>query len=222
MNVQPPNPGATNSTVEKDLPQRMQVNYSSKQMKEAIEFGKEKRKARQLSEKNTSMNIRLDNEEEGRRAKKQSLLFRDVRVKQSTQLPLADRQRLSNPATRCAADPQIQKIRQMHADRFTAYQIAEADKKTDSHQGVVDRRDAFVGGFDRTCGASVKQPSGNSKPIEQDFCPATFLDFVSSMDTDNAKELFNDLPVQQQNQFCDYYLNQCNNQSSSLLEVLFP
>ena len=229
--IKPPNYPARSSdtaaTVAKEKPPGAQVNYSTREMKEAVLFGEKRRKARIISQRATFLNNTLALSEEEKSADKVAGVFRRSRKGKLNPLnPCKE----SHPARRGGDNPAINDIRKIKADEFLARQIAEREQTTiwvnddkAFRQGVSDHRGAQAGEFDRTCGAIVQQPSGNSSPIRQHFFAADFYSLLSELDTNEAEQLFHALPNDHQDQFRDYCLRHVNlTENEVLMGLLFP
>ena len=136
----------------------------------------------------------------------------------------------SHPARRGGDNPAIKDMRQIKADEFLARKMEGCEQTTSwygndiaPHQSVFDCRGALAGEFDRTCGAIVQQPSGNSSPVRQRFFAAEFYALLSELDTNEAEQLFHNLPDDQQDQFRDYCLTHINlSENEVLMGLLFP
>lgn len=230
--IQPPNYPARSSdkaaTAVKEKPPGAQVNYSDREMNEAVLSGKNRRKARIISQRGTFLNNPLapGKAEISADADKVAEVFR--RSRKGKLNPLNPCQ-VSHPARRGGDNPAIKDIRRIKADEFLAHQIAEREQTTiwvnddkASRQGVSDHRGATARGFDRTCGAIVQQPSGNSSPVRQQFFAAEFYSLFSELDTNEAEQLFHNLSGDQQDQFRNYCLQNIDlGKNEKLMELLF-
>lgn len=227
--IQPPNYPArssdTTATAAKEKPPG--ASYSPSEMSAAVLLGKNRRRARKISQLPTILNNRPALSEEKKSADKVAGVFRCSRKSKLNPLNSCKE---SHPARRGGDNPAINEIRKTKADEFLARQIAEREQTTiwvnddkASRQGVSDHRGAPAGEFDRTCGAIVQQPSGNSSPIRQHFFAADFYSILSEMDTNEAEQLFHEQPVDHQRQFRDYCLMHVKLiENKVLMRLLFP
>ena len=202
--------------------------YSEKQMREAVLSGQKRREAKRIS--NLAPPLRDRRAELQQSADDVAGVFKRSRV---GKLTASNPHKVSHPATRGGDVPPIQKMRQIKGDEFLANQLArmrEGSEKTTSrygndiasHQSVSNRCGPPAGGFGRTCGAIVQQPSGNSSPVRQQFFAAEFYSLFSELDTNEAEQLFHNLSGDQQDQFRNYCLQNIDlGKNEKLMELLF-
>lgn len=209
------------TAVVEEKPSAARVNYSVRQMKDAITSGQQRRKARKISQLTTFPNERLARDEDKKRADEVAQVFRHSKV---------GRLKPSNPhPARRSENRALEVIRQIKADEFLARKMVERKQTTRwvgddiaSHQGVLDHRGAPAVEFDRTSGATVQQPSGNSSRNKQKFYAAEFYSLLTELGTDKAEKLFHNLLDDQQEEFRDYCLKHVNlNENEALMELLF-
>lgn len=229
--IQPPKYPATNSdtaatTVVEKKPSGVQVNYSLKEMEEAVESGKRNRDARKISERKMSPDKGASVEEKQRADKVAGVFWR---AKVGKLNPLKPRKESSHPARR-ADTATLRALRKIKGDQYLAHKLAKGEQTTiwvgddiASHQGVLDHRSAPAGEFDRAFGAIVQQPSGNSSPIRQPFFAEDFYHLSSELDKNQVKQLFHNLSDNQQEQFRDYCLKHVDlDENEVLMGLLFP
>ncbi len=227
--VKSSNPTAPHPAVAtRDDLSRRPNNYSSREMREAVASGGKRRTARRLAERATGLNA-PDQAKRKQSAQNEAQVFRHSRMCKLH--PSSQHKVISHPARRSGDDPALSAIRQIKADEFLARKMAAEAEQTmgwagsdiAAHQGVMDHRGASSGEFDRTCGASVQQPSGNSSTIRQHFFSEDFYTLFSQLGTNEAEQLFHNLTDDQKDQFRDYCLTHVNlGENEVLIGLLFP
>lgn len=233
--IQPPKypakgPDTAPTAVVEKKPSKAQVRYSVREMKEAVSSGEKKREARRIFKRPPF--LKDPSGELRRNADGVAEVFRHSRVSKVRKLDPSNPP--SHPATRAGNVPTIQEMRQIKRDEFLARNLAgmvEGCEQTTSrygndiasHQSVSNRCGPPAGGFDRTCGAIVQQPSGNSSPVRQQFFAADFYTLLSELGSDQGEQLFHNLTDKQQEKFRDYCLKHVNlSEDADLMGLLFP